>query len=493
MKRRILSMLLVFALMLTMSAVIFAEGTDTGSEAVIEEVDDKNPGGARIKEVRVKSDTSKMRFLIVSDLHYICGSVLAYNNPYLINAHCYNIPSDEKVQEFVDSVLRENYMEEIDAVIFLGDIAYNDKPFQRETKNYRDALVENDSTKSDYRNWTDEEWQGWHDHMMTNFYKSEHDTIWHLKDKFLDQLSDAGIPYYVTPGNHDPYTFEMWEQTFGNPVYDKNGNLVQDAHMFFTYNEDGSIFSTDYMLTFPEFDTAFAMLDSYAYEEEDPTCHKPVERVLRYFEEDTLIYTPIQTDERRTANFNEMVEAAKDYKHFYIGTHHFGGPTMEDPYTNPFWDTEWVAENGNKYGNLRWMPYGHDHTYVRGPVSTTNGSVPTTCLPSWSTVEGGSWYDKDTGEKRPLIAGLVLNVPGSGNNAWGYMSLESDDTGVSFQRIKVDMTYYHHQGFEDYLLQHIGSHGYQGVDDWVSTPYEMPYTVEYKRDAKITLYTETEG
>lgn len=470
MKRKILSLILVFSLMLATSAIVFAEGMNANSA-------ENGFGGATVKEVYLDTDTSRMRMLIASDVHYSSGTKPEVNNPYITLKDVYGIDREEKMQKFIDGILRENFIEEIDCVLILGDLGYNDKPFQYFTKQYRSQIG-----KTDYSTWTSDDWSGWHDYMMKNFYKSEYDTTYQFKVKYLDQLTAAGIPYYVTSGNHDPYTIEMWQKTFGQPAYDKDGNLVQDAHMYFTYNEDRKVFSCDYMLTFPKFDTAIAMLDTYAWQEDSKT-HKPVDRVIAYLKNDNLYYTPIKNDETRKANFLEMVEAAKDYQHFYIGAHYYDAPTYDGSSTA---DKSFLATEGNKYGNLRMMIYGHNH---EGSLSTTtneNGTkIPISAAAHWSHQGFQSgFYNKDTGEKENMWY-AVEPCP------WGYISIENTVDEAIYYRIHIDATYKLDTAIKNHVINNIDKTGTASSDQFC-VPYGLPFVVEYTRKNAMTLYTRTE-
>lgn len=469
MKRKILSLILVFSLMLATSAIVFAEGTNANSA-------ENGFGGVTVETVHLEKDASKMRILAVSDVHYSSGTNPAVNNPYITLKDVYGIDREEKMQKFVDGILRENFIEEVDCVIIAGDLGYNDKPFQYFTKQYRSQIG-----KTDYSTWTDDDWWYWHDYMMENFYASEYDTIYQLKVKYLDQLTEAGIPYYVTPGNHDPYTLEMWERTFGSPAYDASGSLVQDAHIYFTYNEDGSVFSTDYMLRFPEYDTAIAMLDTYAWEE-DPVTHRPVDRCIAYLKNDNLYYTPVENDETRKTNFLEMVEEAKDYQHFYIASHYYDAPTYDKASTA---DRNFLANNGNKYGNLRMMIYGHNHESSRSKVETENGTVQLSSAAHWSH-QGytGSQYNKDTGEKEKIWY-PVSPCP------WGYNCIESSTDKVTLYRIHIDVTYEVDEAIKNHVINNIDKTGTARLDQFC-VPNGEPYSVEYIRKDFLTVFTRTE-
>ena len=485
--RKTLSMLLILALMLTMSAAIFAEGVtveDGETSEIGETTEIANYGGATVEEVHLGSDTNKMRLLLVGDTHYTCGENPLYNYPYITRRDSFGIDHEEKTQELIDGILAENYIDEVDAVLFLGDLANNDKPFQRYSKMYRDNVCGG----KDFLEFTDAEWTGWYNYMMTEFYKSEYDCIYWFNERYLSQLSAAGIPYYVIPGNHDGYTTEMWKKTFGDECYDKDGNLVQDANMYFTYREDGSLFSSDYMLTFPEFDTAISMLDIYNYED-DPVTHKPVDRFINYIKGDCVLYTPVHDSGTREANFMGMVEMAKDYTYYYICGHHYNGQ-LDYPATQDCVEDDWIAKTGNKYGNLRLLIYAHDHFpwEVYGTkYETDNGIVPIICTSHWSTTESASYYDKDTGEKVPLF-GSLRQQGAYDQNSWGYNVIEQTASGGVYYKIFSDMTYEYQQSLKDYL-ERTGIWGYKS-GDCTSTPYELPYTVEYRRTKPTTIYTK---
>lgn len=467
MKRRLLSILLVFSLFVAMSAIVFAEGASSNA------ADD---GMATIEEIYLGSDTSKMRILTIADTHYICGTDQKVNNPYLeLSTNTYGVEVEKKLQAMIDGILAEDYVEEVDCVLILGDIAYNDKPFQYFTKQYAKSIG-----VTNYYNWTDQQWSDWHDYMMENFYKSEYDTMYWLKERYLNQLSEAGIPYYLTTGNHDPYTNEMWKETFGVPAYDKDGNLVQDAHIYFTYKEDGSIFSADYLLKFPEHDTAIAMLDLYNYEEVDAKTHRGGTSLIEYLRYDCLYYTPIEGDATREANFMQMVEASKDFQNFYTCAHHYGGPLWDK--SNPS-DVQYIANNGNKYGNLRMMLYGHDHTPDTAASTTENGTVRRVCITAWSAVGlAAGFYHKDTGEKVRMWMN-IQRLP------WGYTMFESTANETLYYRISIDMTYYHDPIEKAHVVNKIDK---TAENDMHSTPYELPFTAEYKRGNAIVLYKKTE-
>ncbi len=466
--KKLLSLILTLSLLVGVITVVVAESAE-GNDGF---------GGVDVTSQTIESENGSMRLLAVGDTHYTCGTDPAVNRPYIEMKDQYGVDHEYRAQSFINGILRENYIDPVDVVFILGDLGNNDKPFQTFTKRYRNELG-----KTDYATWTDDDWWYWHEYMMKNFYASEYDCIYQYKVRYLDQLTAAGIEYYVLAGNHDAYTFEMWERTFGNPAYDKDGNLVQESHIGFTYNEDGSICSTDYMLTFPEFDAAFAMLDTYAYEETDTENHVPHDRFKYYLTHDNVAYTPISTDERRAANFEAMVEAASGYKHFYICAHHFSGTNvLEDKNVS---DNTYLATAGNKYGNLRLMMYGHDQVKSDSNYTTSDTGVKirSTCVAQWShSSTSKAYYDKNTGEKVALQYAVT-------QSPWGYTCVEHNAVEAKYYRIKVDMTYYCDELLRDYIQ---GIHT-NTVGLPFATPYEEEYTDDYGIYEEYMLYSAEKG
>ena len=122
-----------------------------------------------------------VRVLLCSDLHY------TYLETY------FGMPADDRMQHFVDSVLAEHQKQPIDLLIIGGD------------------------TSLDH----------WFDY--GSYTKDKISTTLTLREKYLSQLTKAGIPMYILPGNHEQFNNDQWGQIAGNKRY---GTVEVEGNLF---------------------------------------------------------------------------------------------------------------------------------------------------------------------------------------------------------------------------------------------------------------------
>ncbi len=422
-------------------------------------------------EMTVTEKEGGLRILAVGDVHYTAGTNNAYNNPYILLASQHGYTSDEKLQKFIDGVLAEHEKKPIDAVIILGDIGNNDKSFQYFYKQYEAGRYFNAETET-FDSGIDR-WGNWKAYMFDVFYQSAYDSIYQVKQRYLDQLTENGIAYYVATGNHDAYTDEMWIDCFG-PKYDENGDLVSPSHI----GEDGE---TEYVVTFPEKDAAIVMLDSYAYDEDTDRNGNPVlgPRYTYYMSHDNVAYTPLSTDEARREWFEYTVDELETYKHVYIGAHYFAGnDVVNGGYAD---DRSYVAEVGNKYGNLRLVMQGHvqvtNDYYVKDESS--GEQILFSSVGQWSMSGGTTSYVTDSGETQKVVWSIE-------QSPWGYTCIESDDFSARYYRITVACHYEYDALNATHVLRHHPE--WAGFD--ATTPRNEPVDIPYSLSNEFVLYSD---
>lgn len=391
-----------------------------------------------------------MRIFAVGDIHNTCsGENLRVNHPYsTLDAVKYGHTNDEKLAMMVNGILAEHKKKPIDAVLVLGDVGNNDKPFQ-----YYNWVYENE-----VRGTEKDKWNGCAVKYITEMLlKSPYDCVYDAR-RCLDKLTEAGIPYFVTTGNHDAYTKKMWQEAYG----ERAGDFL---------SPDGTL---SYLLEFPKQDTAILMLDTYAYDEDENGDCGP--RYREFLRRDNVAYTPISTDPKRREAFLHFIEKAKGYKHFFIAGHYFAGlDVLTGENVN---DLAYLRENGNKYGNLRAILYGHSQCFAERTVD----GIFDTCVAHWSVAMGDEAITDENGEKKILRFSLP-------RTPWGYTVLESDEETLSAYRITMPV----HYEYDDVLVTHLKRCHPDWKDDLFLMWDEKGYTVSYERTAYHNLYTPNES
>lgn len=264
MKHRLLSFLLLFAFLLSLASCSPLPSEHSSEPA---ESDEKESESGGETEDNITVTPSGLRVLIVTDTHYTGTNLnqqvysktegyiqkkasLKYYNNYTFEYDEYGQSSDEKMQRLVDEIVRLYEAGEIDMVMHLGDLAMNDgcyAKFQPENIRYKLDEVKG---YAHYGSSLDE------------FWKNPLNVMYVAKKLFLDQLSAAGIPYFVANGNHDylmdfsygrdDLDFTEWErmfhyaELFGHPTDEANGSYVRDQYDDYIYYEDSD--SVNYLV-----------------------------------------------------------------------------------------------------------------------------------------------------------------------------------------------------------------------------------------------------
>ena len=292
-----------------------------------------------------------MRILLVGDVHNTCGYDTEINSYIRWANETHGYKNKDRMDLFVDGILREHKKAPIDALLVLGDLANTDKPFQYYYRKYKNEIL---GTERDA--WNGEVLR----YLKDVFYQSDYDAIYDFKTNYLDRILAAGIPYYVVRGNHDAYTDEMWCDLFSGKK-DAEGNTSGETHI----GENGE---TSFLVRFPEYDTAFLLFDTYAFDEKNgdlgPFYHY-------FMEHDNVAYTPIMSNETRKAQFLHLVEEAKDFRHLYVAAHYFAGKNViTGEWEN---DTPYLLKEANRYGNLSGIFFGHDQYRFDRYLETGDG------------------------------------------------------------------------------------------------------------------------
>lgn len=410
-----------------------------------------------------------LRILTIGDVHYTAGTNNDYNNPYIRLSGQHGYTADEKLQKLIDGILAENEKRHVDAVLIFGDIGNNDHSFMCFYKQYEAGLYFDAATETFVSG--ENRWNSFKDYMFEVFYKSAYDSLYAVKTRYLDRLTENGIAYYVVPGNHDAYTDEMWRDAFG-PKYDENGVLVSPSHI-------GDSGKTEYVITFPEKDVAIVMLDNFAYDEDIGDDGRPVlgPRYSYYMRNDNVAYTPFSVNEDRRSWFENAIETVKDYKHLYIGAHYFAGnDVVNGGYAN---DRSYVAKVGNKYGNLRLVMQGHDQItndyYVTDEAS--GEEILFSSVGQWCMSGGKTYYETDSGETQTVIWSIA-------QSPWGFTCIENSKESVRYYRITLACHYEYDPLNAEYVLRHQPQ--WIGFD--ATTPRHLPYDVEYSISNEFVLY-----
>lgn len=429
-----------------------------------------------------------LRILTIGDTHNTSGPTLEEDpRAHAINKYLGLVPNtmgytnEERMQKFIDDILYENYLDPLDAVLVLGDLANTDQPFKWFWRNYLNTI----------KGTADDKWDGdVNAYMMDEYYAGAYDAIYNVKTQYLDQLTAAGIPYYVIPGNHDAYTPEMWSECFGGAAYDKDGNFVQASHIGATKDEKG-LYPTNYVVKIK--DTAFVMLDTYSalVDEND----MPVAGFEKYISTgDTINYTPIQKSVTksdgsvyttlasqyvdREAMYEALIDEANALgaKNLYVCAHIFSGyEDYKNQAATTVSDVQYVADLGDKYGTLRGMLYGHNQVVSEQWVTTNGGKkVVYHCVEHFVDTFATS-YVYENGEKK-AVSCSIAGAP------WGFSCVEHNEEAGTIYRIFVEADYEYDADSGEY---------FKSTNQWPNaayfiTPFEETWHCEYAR----TYYTD---
>lgn len=240
-----------------------------------------------------------LRILFATDLHYHTHG--ADNDEISVNQYGYT--GNERLAAFVSDVLSEHRRAPLDACIILGDMAGNNytiKPY---------------ALRGD----------------LPAFYGSEDDMLYAVKTRYLDKIEAAGIPVYCLPGNHDAYPSELWKRLFG--------------------------YEREYLIEFPERDTAILMLDLYGF---------PLDNPFFTNNRETIAPRSSRSEVEKDALL-KLLERAKGYKHLLACGH-------------------WVDATAAPYlceaKNLRAYLVGDAHDVAS--IGITSAGVPTYIIGKYS-------------------------------------------------------------------------------------------------------------
>ena len=450
-------------------------------------------GGAFLGISLASEDTSigyndDLRVLTIGDTHNTSGPTTEEDPRALqINKYLDLVPNtmgytnEERMQKFIDDILYENYLDPLDAVLVLGDLANTDQPFKWFWKNYLNSIKGTDKDL----------WDGdVNAYMMDEYYGGPYDAIYNFKTQYLDQLTEAGIPYYVIPGNHDAYTPEMWSLCFGGEVRDKAGNFVQASHIGATPDENG-LYPTNYVVKIK--DTAFVMLDTYSALVDENGM--PVAGFDKYiYSGDTINYTPVQKSFTRAdgsvyttlasqyvdreAMFESLIDEANALgaENLYVCAHIFSGyEDYKNQASTTVSDVQYAANLGDKYGTLRGMLYGHNQVVAEQWVTTDSGKkVLYHCVEHFVDTFATS-YVYENGEKK-TVSCSIAGAP------WGFSCVEHNEEAGTIYRIFVEADYEYDADSGEY---------FKATNQWPNaayfiTPFEETWHCEYAR----TYYTD---
>ena len=411
-----------------------------------------------------------LRVFVVGDVHYTSGENNEYNNPYIKMKNQHGIAPETKMQMFIDGILAEHKKKPVDAVLILGDIGNNDKPIQYFYYWYVRGKYYNPSTDSFEEG--ENRWKDWKEYLYDTFFQSEYDCIYQVKLRYLDQLTDNGIPYYVAPGNHDAYTDEMWRDCFG-PVYDENGDLVEASHI-------GDNGKTEYVIEFPKKSAAFIMLDTNAYDEtvDENGDVLPGPRFSYFLSHDNIAFSPIVKASDRMQWFENTIERLRGYRHLYIGGHYFDGADVVNGGIASDW--KYLTTVGNKYGNLRLLMFGHSQSTYENWI---NG-VLAPCVSHWAVgIAGGLYTEPETGKTRKMVWSIY-------HSPWGYSCIEADECSCEFYRISVACHYEWDRINGEYLewVSLRQNPSLVAGDFDVLVPFKEPLDIPYRVWREYTLY-----
>lgn len=240
------------------------------------------------------ANDGRVRVIIASDLHYT--TIETY----------YGMTTDDRMQHFVDTVLWEHEQKPIDLLVIAGDTSL-DHLFKRGT-------------------WT----------------AKRVSTTLSLREKYLSQIKDAGIPIFTVAGNHEQFNNDQWNQFAGN---DRRGSVAIEGNLFIMLDA----FSVD-LEPYYDDDPTYANHDVNFIKEQmalHPECEN-VYLISHYFShktESAEFKQLVREDDRIKGLFqghtheNTVIDMGYDYNHKKICQtgqfSQFG--TLEEASKNNFW------------------------------------------------------------------------------------------------------------------------------------------------------------
>lgn len=162
--------------------------TDSSTESTSEEPDVSEPLPPFILEgdkLTVNTDKTELRILFSSDIHH--------NN----EQEWYGVSNDDRMQLWVDSIIKEHEIKPIDLLIINGDISMD-----------------------------------FHNALYPSGRAEERFSEYFVRD-YVSQLPDE-IPVFIIAGNHDEYSNEEWKECTG---YDRQGYVVIGNNLFFLLDQ----------------------------------------------------------------------------------------------------------------------------------------------------------------------------------------------------------------------------------------------------------------
>lgn len=271
-----------------------AETTASTTDAVTD-APTEAPTEGETEPVVDASNDGNVRVLLCSDLHY------TYLETY------FGVSADKRMQLFVDSVLLEHQKKPIDLLIIGGDTSL--------------------------------------DHWFNygSYTKDKISTTLTLREKYLSQITAAGIPMYILPGNHEQFNNDQWEQITGNKRY---GSVAVEGNLFIMLDAFSVDLEPNYDNdpTYAKHDVDYIRKQMALY----PDC-KNVYLVSHYFnyKNESAAFKELILDKRIKGLFqghthtNKTIDMGAEYGHKMIAeTGHFSHYTAsKDPEVlkNNFW------------------------------------------------------------------------------------------------------------------------------------------------------------
>ncbi len=284
----------------------------------------------------------------------------------------YGWDSERRSQRIVDELVRMKEAGELDLVFILGDAANNESNYD----NYMNLHVKYGSNPLGSS--------------LADFWESPANYQYWLKEMFLDQLSDAGIPYFIANGNHD-YVYEpnrsgtdldytAWErmfhtaELFGHRTSENNGEYLRDLDTdeYINYEDSDSV---HYLVRVIRRNGAVKLVSSLSTEElqafkvkyaDDGNCYDFYVSEDSLTDEDELLAAFMMTNGFRWESYKFYYE-----KHVYKdenGNTIYTGQTIR--YSEPRFDLmdammEYAAEYPNVYLLGHLLENKHTLSYVK--------------------------------------------------------------------------------------------------------------------------------
>ncbi len=241
---------------------------ESSSSEKEEESSSQKQSESTTKEQTPVIEKNGLRLFVVSDIHYHHKD--HDNDEEKTNQYGYT--ASERMQMIIDDILAEHAKCPLDGVVILGDLGGNNytiKPYVSADKTYVDS----------------------------SYFASEGDDIYHLDDIYFSQLRRRGIEIYPLVGNHDVYPDEYWEAVLGH--------------------------KKDYIVEFPEYDTALLFVDIYGFDLSYPFFNGQGE---------TVSAARATRSAENLATLDEIFAKAKNYGHVILCAHNNMIDTKLSPY-----------------------------------------------------------------------------------------------------------------------------------------------------------------